>query len=215
MIRTGDFTFNPSIKFSSQPLGVGQSESEWKASLRFLDEAGGVFNKISRGAALVDKVAHLKPLRPVAAPIKALMESLGSASQLANIYLSTEAFTVLAQEGKLGLNLQTAKEVLTVTESGIELAQWLGEIQKLGAAFRVIGSLSSMGLGLALLSPTLDLIIHLREEGWRALSGAQCYKTSYQVGLSLLAIYLFMTSVTLSFYLSLLIQSTTFAVSYL
>lgn len=215
MIRTVDFKFDKNIKYTDQPLGIEDPESELKASLRFLDKAGSVFYNIGKGAALVDKVSHLKPLSPIAGAVGQLMEGLGRVSQIANIFISTEAFIALTQEGKIGLNLASAKETLIIIEKGVELASWFSEVEKLGSTFRILSNISSISLGIALLSPMLDLLMHLRAEGWNALKGPECYKTSYRLGLSLLAVYLFMSALTMSTYLNIAIQGVDFALSYL
>ena len=135
------------------------------------------------------------------------------ASKTASVIRSVDVLSVLVRKGKLGLNLVSAKKVLNLAEKGIELSTWLAKIEKLGFSLRTISSLFSMGLVLALLSPSLSFLMQLREEGWNAFHEIETYKISYKFGMAFLAIYLFTTATTLSAYLDIVITGTSFALS--
>jgi hypothetical protein len=207
MIRTVDFTPNSSEKYT---------ESRVDSSFRFLEDIGPLFNNISKGGtALVENVSYLKPLSPAAKRLEEVMEFLVPVSQLAGLYLSVGDVAELGLKGKMGLDLSSTKEILTVAEKGVDLVAWITQIEKVGASLQVVSRISSVGLALALLSPIIDLSILLRQKGRSALSGLECYRTSYKIGLSLLAIYLFVSAVTISTYLSLFLGGVNFALSYL
>ncbi len=212
MIRGVEFTINPSVTYSeSASIGSKDKGSEWRHSIHYLDETGPLFKQVSKGCKLVDQISHLAPLKPIAGPVGMAARRLGQASELANLYTTSESFSDFVQSKKLGLNLETAKEVLTVADMGLDLVSWFSIVEKLGLTVNVTSRLTSMSLGIALLYPMIDLIRHLRSEGLEALEGPKLYKTSYKLGLSLLAIYLYVTAATVSTYLSVAIASINFA----
>lgn len=205
MIRGIDITFDPSIRYP----GLPEEGSEWKASIRYLDSWGFALNSFSKGALLANKMGLLST------PISEVTGPLGRIAQVANLAISAESISILAQQGVLQADLPSVKEVLGLAGKGVEVSVWLAKIERLGISFRLINSLSSMGLVLAFLYPMLTLLIQLRDEGWNAFSGVECYKTSYKIGMALLAIYLFTTAVTVSTYLEVVMLGTNFALSYL
>jgi hypothetical protein len=138
---------------------------------------------------------------------------LGRIVQVANFVLSAEAFSILNREGEIGLDLSSIREVLIFSGKGADLVTWLTAIEQLGTSLKVINSLTSVGLGLALLSPTISLIIQLRTEGRDALSGLEFYKTAGRLGMTLLTIYLFSSAMTLSALAEALLAGTDWAIS--
>ncbi len=203
--------FDPTITYSNKPIEQKGAAPDWKRSLRYLAETRSIYRKISGGCSLVNKISHLKPLSPLANGLKTVLRPLGDASKTASLYLTIEKFSTQVYERKIGCDLHSAKEVLGIVDAGIDLATWFAMVGNLGYSLRVISALPSISLATALLSPTLDLIHHLREEGLGAFNEASCYKTSYKLGLALLAIYLFMASVTLSAQLDIVISGVNFA----
>lgn len=214
MIRGVEFRINPA-KMCGEEASIGSKSqgSEWRHSIHYLDKSGSLFKAVSKLCKLVDQISRFAPLKPIAGSIGMVARRLGQASELANIYTTTESFSEFVQSKKVGLNLETAKEVLTIADMGLDLVYWFSVVDKLGITVRAASKLTSMSLGLAILSPTIDLIRLLKSEGLEALEGPKLYKSSYKLGLSLLSIYVFMTAATLSTYLSVAIASIDFAMA--
>ncbi|MGH2612234.1 MAG: hypothetical protein ACRDFB_04190, partial [Rhabdochlamydiaceae bacterium] len=82
-------------------------------------------------------------------------------------------------------------------------------------SLRVVNSLSSIGLALALISPVLSLLIQLKEEGWNSMNEGEFYKNSYRLGMTLLSVYIFVVATTLSVYLEAAILGADITLAYL
>jgi hypothetical protein len=207
MLRGVEVTLSSGDNYSN-PLQEG---SEWNDSLRYLESWGFSLNCASKGALLLSKVSP----ESIAGSVGQIARPLGRICQVASLALSIESVSLLAQKGVLGIDLPSVKEIVGVAGKGVEVTVWLAKIDRLGVSFRVLSSLTSVGLAFSLMHPLLTLVIQLRDEGFSAFSRVECYKTSYKLGLALLSIYLFTSAVTLCFYFEAGIMGANFALSYL
>jgi len=201
MIR-GDFTFDPTTKYEQK------GDSEFNRSLKYLKGFGSLNSNVLTACKIAKKAIYLSPrfeiLSPIASPISKILGKTGRLIKIAKFILAAQKLNFSSPVG----------EILGVTGKGISMATWLADVLALGLSVRTLSVLESTSLTIGLLCPMIGLISHLREEGTSAFSGVALYKTSYEVGLGLLAVYLYFTAVTLSMQVDLLIMGTGFALSF-
>lgn len=212
MIRSCDVLgFDPTITYSKARIGGASSEAEWKRSWDYVVRLGPLCKKIAAACSLVNKIAYLECSKPLTATIKTALKPVAVVCKIESIYKGIAKHAAWIQKRDLHCDLHSTKKVLGVVDTAVELATWAAMVDRLRRVMRVAAALPSISLTIALLSPALDLVIHLRKEGWGALSQASCHKNAYKVGLALLSIYLFMASVTLSAQLDLILSGVNFA----
>jgi hypothetical protein len=196
MIRA-NFKFDPTIKYERK------GDSELRRSLNYLNAIGLKSYNLLQSCKIAGKISYLAPMAPVINPLGKVVGGVSRASQVINFAFSAEA---------LGSKMSVST-VVGVAGKGMAIATWLSQIERLGFSVRVASALNSSCLALALLSPTIGLISHLHEEGISAFYGVECYKTSYKVGVALLAVYLYVMTLTLSAQVNLLLMSANIAIS--
>jgi hypothetical protein len=199
MIRVVDF--NPYTSYPGAGIAV-EPEAEWKSSLRYLESYGSVFYQTILACRIIDKMNHLKELSPATSAIAGALAPLSRAAQVAHF--------VLSADGHIQKEERDLEGTLNVVAQGVDVATWISEVESLAVSTRIISSLNSVGLGLSFIISMVELITLLRDE---SLDYKAVGKTTVNIGLALLAIYLFMTAVTLSDSLSLLVTGVGVAVS--
>lgn len=211
MLRGIEVTINPNLKYSDSVLDSVKDESEWKRSIQYFSDNKSVFKAVEKGCKEINNADFLKPISSFTAQLRNAASNLTQLSRVATVYTTGDSFASFLRKGKLGCNAESVKEVLNVVEQGNQLVYWFSFVEGLPVTVRLMDSLTSVSLVTALLRPTIDLLVHLRQEGMEALQGAKFYKTSYKLGLALIAIYLFMASATLSTCLGWVISGVDFA----
>lgn len=211
MLRGIEITINPNIKYSDSILDSKKEESEWKRSIHYFSDNKSLFKAIEKGCKKINNSDFLKPLSSVSAQFRDAASKLTQLSRVASVYTTGDNLASFLRKGKLGCNVESAKEALNVVELGNQLVYWFSFVEGLSVTVRLMDTLTSVSLVTALLRPTIDLLVHLRQEGLEALQGVKFYKTSYKLGLALISIYLFMASATLSTCLGTVISGIDYA----
>jgi hypothetical protein len=199
------------IKYSYETLGMPPQEPEWKRSLRYLDYSGWLLGIIKKGCRAAANVPFLAPLAVVAAPLGAIAGTAKKASFAAGTFFATDE---LAARG-IKADLPSAKEALGVAEQGVDLISMVAECRSFGVPLFFMTGLNTVQLAFGLISPIITLMIQLKEKGSEAFEEFKFYKILYKIVLSLLAIYLFVTSISLSLVATVLLAGISFAISYI
>lgn len=196
MIR-GDFEFNPTMKYEQK------GNSEFRQSLNYLNSIGLASYNLFQACKIAGKVSYLESMAPAIGSFGSVIGGVSRVSQVVNFAFSAQ---------KLGGSTSVG-DIVGIAGKGVAIAAWLSQIEKLGCSVRIVSALNSSYLTIALLSPMIGLVSHLYEEGMGAFCGVECYKTSYKLGVALLAVYLYVMTLTLSTQVNLLLMGANIAIS--
>ncbi len=200
MIRAVDF--DPSITYSATTLGQSP-DPQWKQSLHEIDGYGLAVFRTGLALKAIRQIEYLKGFEPMVTGLEALLSPIGRITQIANLSLSSEQY-VLGEH-----SIQGGAEV---AQKWVTFASWVATFERFAVSTHVITLLSSLGLSISFSISMMDLIASLTKA---EADYGKIAKHSYKVGVSLLAVYLFMTSIALSASLTALIAGGNFAISYI
>ncbi len=200
MIRAVDF--DPHISYSDATLGQSPV-SGWKQPIQEIDSYGSALFHTGMAVHVIRQIDHLKGLEPLAIGLETVLAPMSRIVQIANLSLSSEKYM---------MGEHSIRDSAEVSYDWVSFVGWIAQFERLAVSTQIITLLSSLGLSISFALSMMDLIATLGES---SSDYTKLTKHSYKVSVSLLAIYLFMTSIALSTSLTVLIAGGNFAVSFI
>lgn len=200
MIRAVDF--DPNITYLEDTLGTS-AVPPWKQSLQEVNSYRSALFHTGMAIHVIREIDPSKGLEPLAMGLEMVLAPMGRIVQIANLTLSSDKYMT---------SEHSIRETVVVVSDWVSFAGWVAKMERFAISAETITLLSSLGLTITFALSMMDLIATLGEF---SSDYSKLAKHSYNLGISLLAIYLFMTSIALSNSLTILLAGSNLAISYI
>lgn len=200
MIRAVDF--DPNITYLEDTLGTS-AVPPWKQSLQEVNSYRSALFHTGMAIHVIREIDPSKGLEPLAMGLEMVLAPMGRIVQIANLTLSSDKYMT---------SEHSIRETVVVVSDWVSFAGWVAKMERFAISAETITLLSSLGLTITFALSMMDLIATLGES---SSDYSKLAKHSYNLGISLLAIYLFMTSIALSNSLTILLAGSNLAISYI